>query len=126
MMLPNLTHYLCSVMLCYRVIGMVLVSTPTTVPSQMREDGAYEVIKAAIKKLKLEEEDNAVYGEGNERRLTGALVQRSKSFEKDRLIDTMRDSDPREVYKLFFVVSLPLFDLFSIKFVSWGKVRLIC
>ncbi|XP_078161646.1 uncharacterized protein LOC144556994 isoform X6 [Carex rostrata] len=105
---------------------MVLVSTPTTVPSQMREDGAYEVIKAAIKKLKLEEEDNAVYGEGNERRLTGALVQRSKSFEKDRLIDTMRDSDPREVYKLFFVVSLPLFDLFSIKFVSWGKVRLIC
>ncbi|XP_078153764.1 uncharacterized protein LOC144548916 isoform X1 [Carex rostrata] len=36
--------------------------------------------------------------------------------------DTMRDSNPRDVCKLFYVVSIPLFDLFSVKFVSWGKV----
>lgn len=39
----------------------------------MREDGGYEVILAAVKKLgKRHEEHIAVYGLGNERRLTGA------------------------------------------------------
>jgi len=38
----------------------------------MREDGGYEVIKAAIDKLgKKHKEHIAAYGEGNERRLTG-------------------------------------------------------
>lgn len=38
----------------------------------MRNDGGYEVIKAAIEKLKLRHREHiAAYGEGNERRLTG-------------------------------------------------------
>lgn len=38
----------------------------------MREDGGYEVIKAAIEKLKNKHAEHiAAYGEGNERRLTG-------------------------------------------------------
>ena len=36
----------------------------------------------------------------------------------------MRDSNSREVCKLSSAVSLPLFDLFGLKFVNWGKVRL--
>ncbi|KAL8161191.1 hypothetical protein V2J09_012680 [Rumex salicifolius] len=38
----------------------------------MREDGGYEIIKAAIEKLGLKHKEHiAAYGEGNERRLTG-------------------------------------------------------
>ncbi|KAF5186393.1 Glutamine synthetase [Thalictrum thalictroides] len=38
----------------------------------MRNDGGYEVIKKAIKKLGLRHKEHiAAYGEGNERRLTG-------------------------------------------------------
>lgn len=38
----------------------------------MREDGGFEVIKAAINKLGLKHKEHiAAYGEGNERRLTG-------------------------------------------------------
>ena len=38
----------------------------------------------------------------------------------------MRDSNPCEVCRLSYVVSLLLFDLFGVNFVSWGKVRLNC
>ncbi|KAI3982902.1 hypothetical protein MKX01_010385 [Papaver californicum] len=40
--------------------------------ASMREEGGYEVIKAAIEKLSLRHKEHiAAYGEGNERRLTG-------------------------------------------------------
>jgi glutamine synthetase len=38
----------------------------------MRKDGGFEVIVAAVEKLKLRHKEHiAAYGEGNERRLTG-------------------------------------------------------
>lgn len=46
----------------------------------MREDGGYEVIKDAIEKLKLKQEEHiAAYGEGNEHHLQLGMISTNTS-----------------------------------------------